>query len=90
VEVMTLDSFWKQKIVPRIDFIKCDVEGGELEVIRGGLELLSLQRPGWLLEVSRDTSRGVFSLLKDVIDRYSPPFDVDVIQAVASSAFCKS
>jgi len=66
VEVMTLDSFWKRKAIPRIDFIKCDVEGGELEVIRGGLDLLSLQRPGWLLEVSRGASRDVFSLLQEL------------------------
>jgi FkbM family methyltransferase len=61
VEVMALDSFQKLKAVHQIDFIKCDVEGGELEVLRGGTEILSSQCPGWLLEVSRETSRDVFS-----------------------------
>jgi FkbM family methyltransferase len=65
VKVLTLDQLWKSNTIPRLDFIKCDVEGGELEVIRGGLELIRSQLPGWLLEVSRDTSNELFKILKE-------------------------
>lgn len=64
VEVRTLDDFWRTKAITDLDFIKCDVEGTELEVIRGGLELIESQRPGWLLEVSRETSGELFGLLR--------------------------
>ena len=64
VEVLTLEELWKRKTIQCLHFIKCDVEGSELEVIRGGRELIISQLPGWLLEVSRKTSDDVFSLLK--------------------------
>ena len=63
VEMLTLDELWKRNLMPRLDFIKCDVEGAELDVIRGGLELIESQHPGWLLEVSRETSDELFGLL---------------------------
>lgn len=66
VKVLTLDELWKSKTIERLDFIKCDVEGGELEVIRGALELIRSHLPGWLLEVSRETSDEVFRILKDL------------------------
>ncbi len=66
VDVLTLDELWKRNTIQWLDFIKCDVEGSELEVIRGGLELIHSERPGWLLEVSRKASGEVFSLLRDL------------------------
>ena len=36
----------------RIDFIKCDVEGHELNVLRGATDILRVHRPAWLMEVS--------------------------------------
>jgi len=66
VDVLTLDELWKQNIIRCLDFIKCDVEGSELEVIRGGLGLIQSQRPGWLLEVSREASGELFCVLKNL------------------------
>ena len=63
VTVTTLDELSRTKAISRLDFIKCDVEGGELEVIQGAGTLLENERPGWLLEVSRPTSTEVFSAL---------------------------
>jgi len=48
VEAVTLDEFVKSAGVP--DFIKCDVEGAEVEVFRGAEQLLREKRPGILCE----------------------------------------
>lgn len=64
VEVRTLDELWKENLIERLDFIKCDVEGAEVEVIQGGLEMIKVCLPGWLLEVSSKNSAETFSLLK--------------------------
>ncbi len=45
-------------------FIKCDVEGHELAVLRGAEALLQEHRPNWYLEVSRATSGDVFACLR--------------------------
>jgi FkbM family methyltransferase len=65
VDVLTFDDLWKNGTIEVLDFIKCDVEGSELEVIRGGLGLIQTQWPGWLLEVSQRTSKEVFCLMMD-------------------------
>jgi FkbM family methyltransferase len=38
----------------RIDFVKCDVEGHELNVLQGAADVLRVHRPAWLVEVSGD------------------------------------
>jgi FkbM family methyltransferase len=48
----TLDDLFGR--LGQVDFVKCDVEGHELNVIRGATEILRIHRPAWLIEVSGD------------------------------------
>lgn len=53
VEIRTLDDFLEREKLPGVDFIKMDVEGGELEVLKGAAKLFQGPRlPVLLLEVS--------------------------------------
>ncbi len=63
-EVLTLDGLYNSREIERVDFVKCDVEGGELDVLLGGRELLKAQLPAMLVEVSKQTSEKVFQELK--------------------------
>jgi len=52
VDVTTIDDFLRSAAVPRVDFIKLDVEGAELEVLRGANRLLRRDhRPTLLVEI---------------------------------------
>lgn len=52
VEVLTLDDLFEKRSIPRPDFIKLDVEGAELSVIKGAGKVLSQQpRPVIMAEV---------------------------------------
>ena len=52
VEMQTLDEYLQKQKIEKVDFIKLDVEGGELEVLRGATRLLqSAERPIILVEV---------------------------------------
>lgn len=64
IKVLTLDQLAKAGTIGRLDFVKCDVEGGELNVILGGQATIRSQKPGWLVEVSRDSSGPVFDLFQ--------------------------
>ncbi len=58
VETSTLDDFCAHHGIDRIDFIKCDVEGHELEVLDGARRTLLHHRPTMLIEVNAPLDAG--------------------------------
>jgi FkbM family methyltransferase len=58
VETSTLDDFCAHHGIGKIDFIKCDVEGHELEVLEGARETLLHHRPTLLIEVNDPLDAG--------------------------------
>ena len=50
VELTTIDAEWKRLGSPGVSAIKIDVEGAELDVLRGAHECLQAERPPVLLE----------------------------------------
>ncbi len=64
VPVFSLDDLYANGALPRIDFIKCDVEGAEMQVLKGSTSLIAQCYPCWLIEVSRDISAEVFAFLQ--------------------------
>jgi FkbM family methyltransferase len=55
VEAVSVDEYVRQSATPH--FIKCDVEGAEVEVIRGGEKLLAEKRPLILCEMHGEENR---------------------------------
>ena len=64
VEVFSLDDLLDKGMLLDIDFIKCDVEGAEMEVLTGSDNLIKQFHPCWLIEVSREISHEVFLFLQ--------------------------
>jgi FkbM family methyltransferase len=54
--VETLDAFADRLDLPQVGFIKCDVEGAELFVFRGGMKLLERDKPVVFSEMLRKWS----------------------------------
>ena len=48
---VTLDDLWLQAGRPQVSFVKIDVEGAELDVLRGALEMIAACRPQMIVEV---------------------------------------
>lgn len=57
VEVTTIDKFVSDNCIAHVDFIKVDVEGHELAILRGAEECLSKFHPYLLLEIERWVTR---------------------------------
>lgn len=64
--VMTVSLDWLAERLPRPNVIKIDVEGAELEVLRGAMDLLTQTGPTILCEVSANHSPQVTDLLRRV------------------------
>lgn len=58
VSVDRLDDFCAREAIGRVDFVKVDVEGGELQVLEGGRDVIETHRPTMLIEIeARHTAR---------------------------------
>ena len=55
-QVDTLDNFFNDKKLDKLDFIKCDVEGAELLTFKGGIETISKYKPIVFTEMLRKWS----------------------------------
>jgi hypothetical protein len=67
--ITTIDNFCKSKKVEKIDFIKIDVEGYELFVLRGGENIIRKSKPVLLIEINPPTLKRIGLKPRDVIDR---------------------
>lgn len=54
VAITTLDRVVELLELPRLDFIKADIEGWELQLVRGGLRAIRRFRPVMLLELNAE------------------------------------
>jgi len=69
VEVKTIDNLFSG--ISPISFIKCDVEGAELKVILGAIQLNTINHPAWLIEICEnpdDSSSSAYTLFSRMND----------------------
>jgi len=66
----TLDEFVAANGVERLDFLKCDVEGAELRVLKGGAQSLARFRPRVVIELLRKWSAVFGYHPNDVLDLF--------------------
>ncbi len=52
VQIQKLDTIWESENTPKIDFIKIDVEGAEVGVLKGAIDLLKTYKPTILIEAN--------------------------------------
>jgi len=63
VPALPLDYIVHMLRLNKVDWIKIDIEGAEVEVLEGALNILKKYRPKLIIEVSTENTRNVFSLL---------------------------
>jgi FkbM family methyltransferase len=74
IQLTTLDAFCEEKQIHRLDLIKIDVEGSELDVLMGGEQTLRRYRPRLIIEVQKQTADASGVNAEDILD-YLEKFD---------------
>jgi len=64
VKAIALDNLVEDLRVSRVDLIKIDAEGAELEIIKGSLDIIRKYRPAIIAEVRRENLLRVLSFLR--------------------------
>lgn len=68
IEITTLDNFVRRNKIKTIDFIKCDVEGFELNVFKGSKNTLKKQKPIVLVEIEERHTKKYGIKPNEIID----------------------
>ncbi len=91
VDFMTLDEYIRTRKVGRIDFMKIDVDGYELKVVRGATETLALWKPVMIMELGNaglaqvgDHIEDLVSLLSDLGYRFFAERDLQEYPSIGA------
>ncbi|WP_192346627.1 FkbM family methyltransferase [Algoriphagus sp. Y33] len=72
IQLDTLDEQLKSLKINKVDFLKIDVEGAELQVLKGALNTLKQNRPVILLEINKDACIAGGYLPEDILTLLKP------------------
>ncbi|TVP51678.1 MAG: FkbM family methyltransferase [Mongoliibacter sp.] len=54
IDLGTLDQELEKMSINKVDFIKLDVEGAELQVLKGSKETIQRYKPKWMIEINEE------------------------------------
>ena len=77
VDVITIDQFVEKYQIPRVDFIKIDVEGMDLLVLGGAKKTIQSYQPGILVEYSNDQNNYKDQIIEKLSELGSYEFYVE-------------
>jgi len=69
IPAIDLDSFLKQNEIEKIHFVKCDVEGYEMAVLYGGMDLFVKHKPFLYIEIAGEWSKRYGNSPKEIINK---------------------
>lgn len=79
VAVETLDDVVQRRALPRVDFIKIDVEGAEVGVLQGARQVLMSSRPLLLLEANEPALQAQGTSVQELLALLRSEFRYDIL-----------
>ncbi len=80
VQLKRLDDVVSVSHLKRIDFVKIDIEGGELKALKGCRKVIELYRPVFMIEINQETYKTAGYTVDDVLEFFLSlkyqPFDI--------------
>jgi FkbM family methyltransferase len=76
IEIVTLDAYCEMREIERIDLLKLDLEGGELDALRGAERLLAANQIELVQFEFGEPSLGARTYFRDIFKLLSPRFAI--------------
>lgn len=73
-EMVTFDKWLEQNKIPKIDFIKMDIEGAEVEAFKGAEKIIRYFKPKLAIAVYHNYENA--KLIKGLLLRYRPDYNI--------------
>jgi FkbM family methyltransferase len=68
VPIVSIDSYIEEKNIEKIDFIKCDIEGAELFMLKGSLSTINRDKPIIFIEIYDEWTKRFGHRAKHVVE----------------------
>ena len=75
VDIYTLDSFCAKHNIPKVDLIKVDVEGMDLQVLMGAAHMLETCHPALFVEHC-DNRRSIIGPIQEFLDQFGYTYEL--------------
>ena len=72
IRLSTLDLFVQEHMLRRLDFVKADIEGWEVNMLRGGIQAITELRPSLMLEINEAALKRADAAPQEVFDLLLP------------------
>lgn len=82
-KIIPLDIYVRQKKIPRVDFIKFDVEGAEIDVLKGAATTIARWKP--IMAISAYHKPDDFWVLMNMVKEIRPDYEFALRHYVSSS-----
>jgi FkbM family methyltransferase len=86
VDISTLDSFMSKHKIEKVDLLKIDVEGMDIQVLRGAKETIQRCKPAIFIEHS-DNRKSVMQEIEKELDQYKYCYEVHGNNVLATPIF---
>jgi len=73
--VITIDEMVKNNNIKKIDWMKIDVEGAEVNVINGGLNSIAKFMPNMIIECHTFLNQNFMSEIKQILSQFNYSFE---------------
>jgi FkbM family methyltransferase len=78
VPVISIDEFVQDNIIPRIDYIKLDIEGSELEALKGAKETINQHHPNMAVCIYHNEGDDIIDVPFWLVSNFSDVYDFKI------------
>lgn len=70
--MLSLDDYVRQNMIPKVDFIKCDIDGAEVLFLKGARKTIETKKPTIVVEVNERAQKAQGHSCREIFEELGP------------------